>query len=84
MTEKEIELERMRQAKERFALEGTPTPRIDNRSNTWLAVKEYIKEKTASDYMCVLRNRTTKESETQYARGCIDALEGLLDLEGDE
>ncbi len=70
-------------AKEQLALGDQAVNRIDRNSNTWKAIKEYIKQQTAEDYMPTLRHKGIGHDETQYARGGLDALESLLEFGGE-
>lgn len=57
-------------------------PVINRGSDTWKAVVAYITEQIDEDHMPVLRNNITDHGQTQYARGALDALEGLLEFGG--
>lgn len=71
-------------ALQNMALGEQAVNRIDRNSSTWKAIKQYIKEQVATDYMPTLRNRGIDHDGTQYARGGIDALDGLLQFGGEE
>lgn len=43
-------------------------------------IKQFIKGKTDSDYMPVLRSKRMEFPDVQYARGAIDAFESLLEF----
>jgi hypothetical protein len=43
-------------------------------------MKAFIKSRMEEDYIPTLRNKSTDFLEVQYARGALDALEGLLAL----
>lgn len=70
--------------KETLALDPVRGPsRIERHGSTWQAVKAHIKEAQA-EHIASLRNKKLDHSETQYARGAMDALDRLLEFAGED
>ena len=58
--------------------------RIERHSNTWQAVKGFIKEQVEVDHMPLLRKSGIDHGQTEYARGAMDALDSLLRFGGED
>lgn len=68
----------------RQTLGDGPEPKIDRNSQTWKAVINYIKNQQEVEFMPMLRKRDSSSDRTQYARGGLDALDGLMEHGGED